>query len=495
MDPIILALDVGTSGVKASFINESLEVLAETTVTYPTLYPQSHYAEQDPQEWWQAAVNAVRAISAKAPDAQAEVTAIGLSGHMLCLLPVDQSGTPLTNALIHSDGRALEEKEAIAAQVGETEIYALTGNVLSASSPLCKALWLKNHAPEIYKDTATFLQSKDYMVLRLTGGTRSTDYSDASHGMLLNLGKMDYAHELLNDLGLSADKFPELHNSHDVVGHLSDTAAAELGLTAGIPVTAGGGDGACANTGAGLVEAGDIYCSLGTTAWIAFNAEQQFFDPQHRVFNIMSLDGHTFGVFGTMESAGRAIDWAKALFAVDDFRSFDLLAEEIAPGTEGLIFLPYLSGERSPIFDDLARGVYFGMRIDHDRRHFIRAAMEGVAMALESILSVSQDFCQQQRLKIIGGGAKSRVWLEIIADICMRDMARLSVPAAAVTSLGAAIAAGVGTGLFSSYVSASEKIKVKHVTEYSPLRAELYLQGKRKYAALYPALKDIYRLR
>ncbi len=494
MGKIILAIDVGTSGVKASYIDENLLVIADTTVTYPTLYPQAHQAEQDPNAWWAASVEAVKWIAEKAPQAHADVVGIGLSGHMLCLLPVDAEGNPLYNALIHSDGRALDEKNEIAEWIGEEALYHLTGNVLSVTSPLCKALWFKRNERELYNQTAAFLQSKDYLVMRLTGGLFSTDYSDASHAMLLDLAKLDYAYDLLNTLGLDSEKFPKLYKSHDIVGGLCEDAAKELGLAPAIPVTAGGGDGACGNVGAGLVEAGDIYCSLGTTAWIAFNSEELLVDPQRRVFNIVSLDGHTCGVFGTTETAGRAIDWVKDLFGVESFQAFDDEASAIPPGSEGLVFLPYLSGERSPIFDDLARGVYFGMRIDHDRRHFIRASMEGVAMALQSILEVSEDFCQKDQLKIIGGGAKSELWRTIIADVCMRNIAELSVPASAATSLGAAIAAGVGTGVFSSYVSAAEKITVKRVTAYDPERAKEYEANKRKYAALYPAIKDIYRM-
>jgi len=494
MGKLILAIDIGTSAVKASFFAEDLRIIDSLSVEYPTYFPAGGHAEQDAEDWWKSACAAVRELSGRHPEDAGEIGAVGLSGHMLGLLPVDRDGNPLMRSLIHADTRASEESAMLADRFGVGQLYDWTGNVLSAAAPLAKAIWFRRKHPDLYAKTHMFLQSKDYLVMKLTGGVFSTDYSDASHALLLNLGRMDYLTEVFDEMGIDPQKFPPLHKSHDVVGHLSPSAAAEMGLKPGIPVTAGGGDGSCANVGAGLAQKGDIYCSLGTTAWIAFNSEKQFRDEKRRVFNIASLDGESFGVFGTMQAAGRSVSWVQGLFGIESLRAFDELAASVAHGSDGLIFLPYIEGERSPIFDSAARGVFFGMHVSHTRGHFLRATLEGVAYALDSILDVSQNISTSPVLRIIGGGAKSSLWKQIIADICEKNVADLTVPSAAGTSLGAAVAAGVGTGIFAGYAEAVKNIGIRTVTEYSPETAKLYALNREKYARLYPQLKDIYHM-
>jgi len=494
MTKLILAIDIGTSAVKASIFDTDLRIIDSSSVEYPTYFPENGAAEQDAQDWWKSACRAVGIISARHAGVLADIAAIGVSGHMLGLLPVDKDGNPLMRSMIHADSRASEETQMLADQFGIEQIYNWTGNVLSPAASLPKAMWFHNKFPDLYAQTHAFLQAKDYMVMKLTGGVFSTDYSDASHGLFLNLEKMDYMTDVFTQVGLDSSKFPALHKSHDIVGHLCAAASKQMGLPEGIPVAAGGGDGACANVGAGLAVKGDIYCSLGTTAWIAFNSADQFRDEQRRVFNIVSLDGESFGVFGTMQSAGRSVSWAQDIFGLTSPREFDERAQTVPAGSDGLIFLPYLEGERSPIFDSEARGVFFGMSISQNTNNFLRATLEGVAFALASILDVSRNEITSPVLRIIGGGAKSSLWKQIIADICERDIADLSVPAAAVTSLGAAVAAGVGVGIFPGYAEAVKNISIKAVIKYIPENTKLYAKNKEKYARLYPQLKEIYHM-
>lgn len=494
MGRIILAIDIGTSAVKASFFDEDLNIIDSSSVEYPTYFPAIGEAEQDAQNWWKAACRAVKVISARQAALIPQIAAIGLSGHMLGLLPVDKDGKALMHSMIHSDCRAAAEAQLLAEQFGVEQIYKWTGNVLSPASSLAKALWLKNAHPEVYENTFAFLQSKDYLVMKLTGGVFSADYSDASHGLLLHLETMEYLTDLFREVGLDASKFPVLHKSHDIVGCLCADAAEQMGLPEGIPVSAGGGDGACANVGAGLSQKGDIYCSLGTTAWIAFNSKKQFCDDKRRVFNIVSLDGESFGVFGTMQAAGRSVSWVQNIFGLASPHELDERAATVPAGSDGLIYLPYIEGERSPIFDSEARGVFFGMHVSHNTNNFLRATLEGVAFALDSILEVSRNNVTSPVLRIIGGGAKSAFWKQIIADICERDVADLTVPAAAVTSLGAAVAAGVGVGIFPCYADAVSNIGIKSVTRYIPGNTQFYANNKKKYALLYPQLKEIFHM-
>lgn len=494
MEQLILAFDIGTSAVKASLFAADLRILDSSSAEYPTYFPADGEAEQEAADWWESAVKAVRELGVRQADAMANVAAIGVSGHMLGLLPVDKDGNALMRSMIHTDSRASEEARLLSDRFGVEQLYNWTGNVLSPAASLAKAMWVHNRRPDIYANTSAFLQSKDYLVMRLTGGIFSSDYSDASHGLLLNLDTMAYLTDVMEASGLDAKKFPPLHKSHDVVGGLCSAAAQQMGLMEGIPVAAGGGDGACANVGSGLANKGDIYCSMGTTAWIAFNSEKQLRDDKRRVFNIVSLDGESYGVYGTMQAAGRSISWVQEIFGVASPAELDARAADVPAGSGGLIYLPYIEGERSPIFDSEARGVFFGMHVSHTTDYFLRATLEGVAFALSSILEVSGGKQTNPILRIIGGGAKSTLWKQIIADICERDIADLTVPAAAVTSLGAAVAAGVGTGIFTSYTDAVKNIGIKTITRYLPENTKLYAKNKAKYARLYPQLKEIYHM-
>ena len=493
MGNCILAFDIGTSAVKASLVSENLKILSESSRSYDTRHPAPQHAEQSAEDWWAAAVDAARALFEGNGDAARSVCAIGVSGHMLGLLPVDSKGAPLAPALIHSDTRAMAEAQAIEDAVGRERIYALTGNVLSPAAPLCKALWMKRNQPDLYGCTVRFLQSKDYLNYRLTGNMDATDLSDASHGMLIDIRKKTYLAEVFAELGLDAGRFPQLRVSTDVVGRLTAEAARALGLPEGIPVAAGGGDGACANVGAGIARSGDVYCSLGTTGWIASNMDAPYLDPERRVFNILSLDGARCGVFGTVESVGRSIDWAQRIYAPEGVEEMNRMAAEIVPGSEGLIYLPYLEGERTPIFDPLARGLFFGMRPSHDRRHFARAVFEGVAYALAGILDILRERMPIDEMRIIGGGAKSALWKQIIADAGLVRVRDVDSSASAATSLGAAAAAGAAVGLFDGIEGAARSIGLTSRIEPDPEAGGVYARRMAVYQSLYPNLKEVFR--
>ena len=400
---ILLAFDIGTSGLKASLVDENLNILRNVTTTYPTHHLPGGGCEQDAADWWMSAVRAMMMLRELVPEYVKQVQAVGVSGHMLGCLPMDRDGQALRPAMIHADTRALKQSNRLRAEFGREYFYNITGNVLSPTTTLCKALWLKEEQPEIYAKTERFLQAKDYLVYRLCGNMDSTDLSDASHGMLMNLETREYDREMFRNVGLDMEKFPQLHTGCEIAGRLTEEAACHLGLRAGIPVSVGGGDGACANIGAGAAEPGTFYLSLGTTAWIAGPMEKPFIDPQTRVFHIYTLDGHGCNVFGTAQCAGRSISWAQELFEITSLRSFDSLAEQVEPGAGGLIYLPYLEGERSPVFDALAQGVFFGMNSMHKREHFTRAVLEGVACGLSQILDTFREREQIDTLRIIGG--------------------------------------------------------------------------------------------
>lgn len=486
----LLAIDLGTSACKASVFTEELKLIDCKSAEYPTHYRGEGCVEQDAYDWWEAAARAMDLLWQAQPEAVGSVAAVGLSGHMLGLLPVGEDGTPLAPSLIHTDTRAVKEARLLGELVGSDELYRRTGNVLSPSASLCKALWFLREAPEVYRKTARFLQSKDYLVYRLTGNMDSTDYSDASHGSLMDIRSMRYLDDVMRIAGLEVDKFPQLGCASRIAGQVGREAAGRLHLHQGTPVVAGGGDGACASVGAGIAAQGDIYCSLGTTAWIAQNVKEPVLDQKQRVFNIASLDGKGFGVFGTMQSAGRALSWAAELMEVD-MAAYNRLAEDCPAGSEGLVFLPYLEGERSPVFDPNARGVYFGCTPIHRKEHFLRAVMEGVACGLRSILDIMRESAGFSRMRVIGGGARSGLWKQIIADVCGITIEDAAIAADSTTSLGAAVAAGVGVGMFTDMRQAVKTIAIQN--QYQPSAdQEIYARVYDVFSQLYPALKQTF---
>lgn len=492
MKPAILALDIGTSAVKASLVSDELKVIYESSQAYDTHYFPPMCAEQNAEDWWTAACAASRRLFDAHPEYAGSVCAIGVSGHMLGMLPVDNKGSALMPSLIHADNRAIPQADKIRASIGADRMYRLTGNVLSPSASFCKALWLKESAPEIYSRTAKFLQAKDYLNFRLTGNMDTSDYSDASHGMLMDISTGKPLTDVFAELGLDASMIPQLHASDEIIGRLTPEAAKALGITAGIPVCAGGGDGACSNVGAGVAAKDDIYVSLGTTGWIACNQDSPFLDEKQRVFNIASLDGKSCGVFATVQCVGASIEWVKSLFEIESLEKMNAMAESVVAGSEGLIFLPYLEGERSPHFDPHAKGVFFGIRPYHKPQHFVRSVFEGVSYALAGVLDILREQSSFDEMRIIGGGAKSALWRQMLADTCRIDIREIDASASAATSIGAAAAAGSAAGLFSSIEDAALRIRKTRSTAPVSENTAAYLPQMDVFQSLYPLLKPAF---
>ncbi|MGD2175258.1 MAG: FGGY family carbohydrate kinase, partial [Candidatus Brocadiaceae bacterium] len=381
-----LAHDVGTTATKTSIVSADGRIVDSEARAHGTATPAPGRAEQDPEDWWSGVCRNTEAVLGRHPDASDRIAAIGVSGHMLGCTAVDRDGEPVRPAMIHSDTRAARQYERVRDEIGADQLYQTSGNILDPRSPLCKLLWLKENEPSNYESAARFMQSKDFIVGRMVGRFDSTDYSDACHAQWMDIRDQSYAEDVFGTLGLDVGKMPGLHPATEVVGTLRADAASALGLPDGIPVVAGGGDGSCATVGAGAVHRGDTYCCIGSTAWIACTLEEPLLDPQRRVFNLSSLDGERCAVYGTVQSAGRSLDWVMDLLDETGFDRFEGLLEEAGAGSDGLIFLPYLEGERSPIYDADARGVFFGITPAHERCHFLRATVEGVSYALRSVL-------------------------------------------------------------------------------------------------------------
>jgi xylulokinase len=492
--PCILAHDLGTTGDKATLFDAVTgAVIASVFEAFSTAYPQPNWAEQDPADWRRALYLGTRRLLEQA-SAQGDVTpgdiaVVSFSGTMNGALAVDADGIPLRPAILWADQRGIAEAQLLAERCGEAQVYRTTGTRITPSCSAAKFLWIQRHQPEIYDRTHLFLQVKDYAAFLLTG-VAASDFSDASNTNLFDLAARAWSTDLVAASGLGPAKLPPLFPSTTVIGHVTAEAAALTGLLAGTPVVIGGGDGACATVGAGAVHPGDAYINVGSSAWLAVTARRPLLDPEMRTFNLAHLDPELVMALGSMQAAGGAFDWLERLLRGDaegDLHDeLSLTAASVPPGADGLLFLPYLLGERSPYWNPQARGAFVGLTMTHGRPEMARAVLEGVALNLRLIL----DALQAQEIKIpvmrlIGGGARSRLWRQILADVLGMPILLPELVTEA-TSLGAAVAGGVGVGIFDSFAATDRFI---HVAEAA--RPEASAQAH--YAELAPLYRAAYR--
>lgn len=484
----VLAHDVGTTGDKATLFGEDGVLVASAFASYETSTPRTGWSEQQPGDWWRALCETTRALLQRTSVRPAEIAAVSFSGQMMGVVPVDQAGDPLRDAIIWADLRAVEQADRAAAVVDPQRAYALTGHRLSASYSAAKIAWIKEREPEIYRQSVKFLQAKDFLVLKLTG-VQATDRSDASGTNLYDLEQARWSEELLGAFGLDRDRLPDLHDSTEVVGEVQRSAAEATGLRVGTPVVIGGGDGSCAGVGAGAVREGVAYNYIGSSSWIALASARPILDPEMRTFTWAHLVPHMFSPCGTMQAAGGSYQFARDLLAQHEkvvaeglgIPAYELMNQELEhspPGAGGLLFLPYLIGERSPRWNPDARGGFVGLTIRHRRVDLLRAVLEGVTLNLRVILEAFQaQGAGIRRLRVIGGGAHSRVWNQIMADVFQLPIERLAHDEEA-TSTGAAVAGGIGAGLWKDFSVVDEMVRVAGVTdprsELAPLYDELY---------------------
>ncbi len=511
MSPLILAHDLGTTGNKATLFAADGSMVAATFASYDTVYAQPNWAEQDAHDWRTALFDSTRWLMQAAQEAgfdAADVAVVSFSGHMNGALLVDAAGAPLRPAIIWADQRAAAQAELIRERCGEREVYQLTGNRVSPAYTAAKLLWIKAHQPELYGRARWVLQAKDYAAF-LFSGVAATDYSDASLTLLLDLAGRRWAEPLLERLQIDAALLPPLFPSAQVIGEVTAAAAAATGLRPGTPVVIGGGDGACATAGAGAVRPNDVYSYIGSSAWVALASAQPVLDPAQRTFNLAHLDPTLNVALGAMQTAGGAFDWFERLLRCDReaeplYAELDAEAAQVPPGGHGLLFLPYLLGERSPHWNPLARGAFVGLAMSNGRGELARAVLEGVAFNLRGILEIlvgagSENLATLlSGVRLIGGAGKSALWRQILADVYGLPVELVDLPANA-TALGAAIAGGVGVGLYPDYGVAQQLAPIARIDRPNPAvqarYAALYALFQQSYAALAPVFGQLAALR
>ena len=484
----LLAHDLGTSGDKATLFSTDGELIASSLSSYDTHYFNSNWAEQNAEDWWNAFCASTSSLIRKSGIDPQDISGISFSGQMMGCLCVDRAGDPLRPAIIWADMRAREEAAGIAAKISLFDYYKVCGHRISQSYGLYKFMWIQKNEPEIYEQTYKTLNAKDFIVLKLTG-TFCTDHSDANGCGFFDLKTLDWSDELLSLTDIDRNKLPDVHPSTFIAGTVTDEASEKTGLAKGTPVIIGAGDGVASNVGAGSITPGKTFCCLGTSAWITTTAEEHLIDPQMRTVTWAHMIPGLYAPNGTMQYAGGSLSWLKhTLFPDISYDDINTEAAKSSPGSGGLTFLPYLIGERAPRWDDDAKGCFIGLTPQTSKGDLIRSVLEGVACNLGIILDVLRGSIDVNELTLLGGGAKSSLWQQIMADIYD---ARILVPAVLeeAGSMGAAVCAGVGTGVYKDFSAVDRFLKISSVREPGLDVKQLYKEVKERFDRYYSALK------
>ncbi|SHH56889.1 xylulokinase [Clostridium grantii] len=500
MSKLLLGIDIGTSACKVAIFDLKGRVVAQDTKPYKVYYPAPDYVEQDAMEWWEAVCSATKEALSKGNINAEDIAGIGVDGQSWACIPVDKQGNLLHNAMIWMDRRATEQSQKTLAKIGFDRIFEVSGNSFDATYTTPKILWLKENKPDIYKETYKFLQCNSYIAFKLTGEmTQEVSQGYGLHMFDMKTGKYD--ENLCNELEIDIDKLPDIFPCHQVIGEVSEDAAKATGLMVGTPVVAGGLDAACGTLGSGVIEFGQTQEQGGQAGGMSICLEEPLGHPKlilgyHVIPDAWLLQGGTVG--------GGSLKWFRqelGAYEVEMEKStgvnaFDALVNEaskVEKGSEGVIFLPYMAGERSPIWDKNAKGVFFGLGYDKTKGHMVRSVLEGTAYSLQHNLKTAEEVdVKVDELIAMGGAANSKLWTQIKADVTGKV---IKVPTSdTATTLGAAILAGVGTGVYKDFKEAVEKtIKITRVHEPNMKAHEVYKKYYNTYLKIYENLKETFK--
>lgn len=496
----VMGIDIGTSGCKTLLIDDQGKVVARETEEYPLSTPKPGWSEQNPEDWWQGVKVTVQRLLKNADEVN-DIKAIGLSGQMHGLVALDRDGTVLRPSILWNDQRTGKQCQEIHDKSGGVEgLLRLTNNRMLPGYTGGKILWVREHEPHVYEKMRMILNPKDYIRLRLTG-EYATEVSDASGTGLFNVREREWAYRLLELLDIPKNWLPPCYESPEVSGQVTKSVATELGLPPGLPVAGGGGDAVVQTTGTGLVEPGILGTTIGTAGNVTMALDRYYDNPggKLQVFcNNMPNKWHTMGV--TL-AAGGSLRWFRdALGGVekevsrwtgeDAYQIFGREASRSEPGSEGLLFLPYLIGERCPHADPQARGAFVGLTLRHDRCHILRSVFEGVIFSLRDVAELIREMgIATTQIRTSGGGALSDLWRQIHADVFNSEVLTVSGSAEG-GAYGAALVAGAGVEVWPSVEEATRILNVETKTPPIPQHTEIYDRLFPVYRGLYDALKE-----
>lgn len=492
----LLGIDIGTSGARGVLMNREGKIYARAGREYSINMPQPGWAEQDPKMWWEATIQVIREVLKESEVNPQQIRGIGLSGQMHGTVFLDKNLQPFRPAIIWADQRSSSQCEFIYQKIGKERLAELTGNPIATGFMCSTLLWMKENQPEMCNKIYKVILAKDYIRYKLTGNL-GVEVTDASSTLLLDIKKRCWSKELLDLLSLPLKILPgEVHESQEVAGYILAEVARNTGLLEGIPVVYGGGDQSMQAVGNGVIRPGILSSTIGTGGQLFITIDKFTYDPKLRIHTFCHAIPNNYHLQGAILSAGLSLKWLKEniLHTLDSYPVFDEEVEKIRAGSEGVIFLPYLLGERSPYMNPQARGVFFGLSLEHHRVHLIKAVMEGVVFALRDCLEVFEELgIKIEQVIASGGGAKSRVWRQIQADVFNKELSMTqSIEQAA---MGAAILAGVGVGIYKNTEEGCKKAvkfkkeKIKPIPE----NVDIYNKKFEIFKSLYQNLKENFK--
>ena len=499
----ILAHDTGTGGNKAVLCDLTGKVIHSAYQSYGISYPRPEWVEQDPDELWEAVAGTSRRVIQESGVDPKAIIGVGVSAQMWNTLPVNEKGRPLTPMLSWLDLRSVRQADRLVVGNMPKFLFENTGNLPTAKDSIPKILWLKEERPEIWKETAYLLDCKEYILFKLTGRI-AIDLVGASVYFLCNPHTKNWSEAVCSRLDIPVEKLPPVFPCTDVIGEITPEAAKQTGLNPGTPVVICAGDVAVAQTGAGANREGKVHLCIGTATWIGVSTSTFRNDPVKPFWGLNHIDPKKYIIAGEMETGGGALMWLRdALFQEEkrladeagesSYALLSAMAEAVPPGSDKLIFLPWLSGERAPVLDHYARGGFIGLNLAHNKSHMVRAVMEGVAYHLRWICeSMEQVGFQIDGLNAIGGGCNSAIWVQIISDITGKSLSKVKNHLEA-GAAGAALTVAVGLGIYSSVDEIDDLIKIDRVIHPDASRQKRYEAQYREYRELYNVLAPIHR--
>ena len=490
--PQVLGIDISTTATKAIVVDESGAVRGIGTAEYPFEVPRPLWSEQAPQLWWDATQAAIHQVLASPGVAADAVVAVGLTGQMHGAVLLDQADEVLRPAILWNDQRTAAECDLIREVIGRKRLIAITGNDAFTGFTAPKLVWVREHEPDLWQRVAHVLLPKDYVRLRLTGD-HAVDKADGAGTLLFDLALRDWSPDVVAALEIDPAWLPRSWEGHEVTGTLSTAAAAATGLRPGTPIVAGGGDQASNAVGVGVVSPGSMALSLGTSGVVFAATDAPLFEPEGRVHAFCHAVPERWHMMSVMLSAAGSLRWFRDAIAPDT--SYPELVEsaaQVPPGSAGLLFLPYLSGERTPHADPLARGAFIGLTLSHDRRHLTRAVLEGVAFGLRDGLDLmlAAGTPRPRQIRVSGGGTASPLWRQILADVLETEIATVSTSEGA--AYGAAILAAVGGGWFTGVEEACAAWVNATPSAEPGASVAIYRETHAAYGALYPELAPFF---
>src|SRR5256884_2850785 len=493
-----LGIDVGTGGTRALLIDAEGRVTASSTVEQaPFASPETGWAEQDPRDWWRAATLAIRDVLAKGEIEPEEVQAIGFSGQMHGAVLLDEHDEVLRPSIIWCDQRTSAQCDAINEKIGATRLIELTCNPALTGFTLPKMLWVRELEPELWRQVRSVLLPKDYVRLRLTGD-KATDVADASGTLLFDVAGRKWSQAMLAATEIDEALLPRVYESPEVTGVVSSAGAAATGLRPGTPVVAGGGDQAAGAVGMGIVRPGTVSATIGTSGVVFAASDKPALDPKGRVHTFCHAVPGRWHVMGVTQGAGLSLRWFRDQFGVsagdgrDPYEQLTAEAARIPPAANGLIWTPYLMGERTPHLDPHARAALVGLTASHTRAYVVRAILEGVAFSLRDTFEIFKEMkVPVEEIRLGGGGARSELWRQIQADVYGREVNTVEAEEGA--AYGAALLAGVGAGAWDSVDEACDSVvRIRSAVAPNPEAVEALEHHYRVFRAVYPALRPLY---